>query len=393
MEHPGTVISVEAIERLTEVYPHLTYWLVAQLKTGILQVEGFNCMEQYTINFANVKKGEFYTHYVGRKNKTYLLEESKLANPFTIKKELEREQAITDYMFWLEEALDDPMGDAFEELESLVDYLLENKSLTLACFCKPKPCHAEVLAERIVIRAKQKYLASKVASNGVEPTFNIQTPQRGGKRTSRGKQKPLAIALQSEWTRQKAETCTLCSLCDNRTHSVWIRGEGQKKLMIIGEAPGENEDKFALPFIGQSGKMLEVALQSIGLESQRDCWIVNSVKCRPPENRDPSAAEIKKCLPYLISQILELRPKVILALGKYGSSLLTGEKKFKISIHRGKIYRFDLSEYVQMDEPLIIPVVPTFHPAYLLRNPQKTMASPKYYVWKDLITVSKLLQE
>ena len=350
-------------------------------------------LDNYTIKFANIKNNEDYTHYLGRKNSTYFLEQSKLASPFPVKKESEKEESLEKYKVWLENELSDPMSDASEELDSLVDYLLTTGEIILACFCKPKPCHAEIVASYLYTRTREKYLTAKNPYNGGELVIDVETPQRGGKRASRGKQLLTQEELTRTFNLDTAKNCTKCELCNTRKNVVWIRGEGQKKLMIIGEAPGENEDKFALPFIGKSGKMLEVMLNSVGLESQRDCWIVNSVKCRPPENRDPIAAEIKKCMPYLISQILELRPKAILALGKYGSSILTGEKKFKISIHRGNVYQFDVGGYVQLEEPLLIPVVPTFHPAYLLRNPGKTMASPKYYAWKDMITVFKLLSE
>lgn len=348
---------------------------------------------EYTIKFANVKKQEEYTHYLGRSNKTLFLAGSVLANPFSIKKESESESVLCQYQEWLDEKLNDPMGDESTEIDNLVNYLLENQSITLGCDRTPKRCHCEIVASYIYTRARDKYLASKIDASPDEIHIDVQTPQRGTQRASRGKRKPTPEDLALEWTRQKAESCSLCDLCDNRQHTVWSRGEGKVGLMIVGEAPGENEDKFALPFIGKSGKMLEVMLQSIGLESQRDCWIVNSVKCRPPLNADPTASQIKKCLPYLISQIVELKPKVILCVGKYSSQLLTGQDKFKISIHRGNVYQLDMGNYLQLEEPWLIPVVPTFHPAYLLRNPTRGVATPKYYAWKDLITVSKLLGE
>lgn len=347
---------------------------------------------EFTINFANLKKDSSYTHYVGRKNSSFFLEGSSLANPFTLKKEAERESVLEQYKEWLDEKLSDPMSDESTELDEIVNDLLTQGSITLGCFCKPKKCHAEYIAEYIYSRAEQKYLASRIDGNASLPTIQVESIDRTPKRASRAKQLPLEQEYREIWTREIAESCTRCELCDNRTHSVWIRGEGKKGLLIIGEAPGANEDKFALPFIGQSGKMLEVMLNSIGLSSQEDCWIVNSVKCRPPENRDPSATEIKKCLPYLISQITELRPKAILALGKYGSQILTGESKFRISIHRGNVYHLDMSQFVQLNEPLVIPVIPTFHPAYLLYNPKKNIPSPKYYAWKDMITLSNLLK-
>lgn len=384
-----------AINKLL-TYPEFTDIVVHQIESKTLLIGDDTTMGNnpvFTINFANLKKDNHYTHYVGKKNSSFFLEGSSLANPFTLKKESERESVLEQYKEWLDEQLKDPMSDQSIELYELINDLRTEGSITLGCFCKPKKCHAEYIAENIYSRIEQIYLASRIDESDPLPTIQIESIDRQPKKASRGKQLPLEREFREIWTRESAESCTRCTLCDNRTHSVWIRGEGKKGLLIIGEAPGQNEDKFALPFIGQSGKMLEVMLQSIGLSSQEDCWIANSVKCRPSENRDPSALEIKKCLPYLISQILELRPKAILALGKYGSQILTGEKKFRISIHRGNIYQLDIGQFVQLDEPLIIPVVPTFHPAYLLRNPQKDIPSPKYYAWKDLLTLSNLLKE
>ncbi|MGC8734227.1 MAG: uracil-DNA glycosylase [bacterium] len=155
---------------------------------------------------------------------------------------------------------------------------------------------------------------------------------------------------------EKIKECRLCNLSQTRTNAVPGSGNYQAKLMIIGEAPGRNEDLQGLPFVGQAGKLLEQMLNEINLKRE-DVFITNVVKCRPPENRDPTEEEIKICSPYLFKQIELINPKVILLLGKYSLKTILNIN-LKISYLKGRIF-IKNNKYIFC----------TYHPAFILRNP------------------------
>ena len=362
-----------------------------------------------------VKEGYNWNFYLGRKinfkaveQQPLLLEHSPLANPFTVKKESERDGAIAQYDDWLFEKCQDPMSNEYEFLMEIKDFLLENQSVILACWCSPKKCHSEIVAEYIISYLEKYPPSADFVRDDVDVVYVSRQKQR--KTTYKIKPNPLQRSWSETYNQTTCQECDRCELSKGRTHSVWIRGEGKKKLLIVGEAPGENEDALALPFVGDSGRMLELMLNSIGLSSQKDTWIINACKCRPPDNRTPKAGEVDACFPYLQQQIVELQPKVILALGGTSTARLIGKSDFKISNCRGKIYPLDLSKWnlpqTEVDESNYImdyiirrsslenvKVIPTWHPAYLLRNPKKEVASPKWQVWQDLQLVNKLLEE
>jgi uracil-DNA glycosylase family 4 len=150
--------------------------------------------------------------------------------------------------------------------------------------------------------------------------------------------------------------CTKCELHKNRTNTVFGKGSVDADILIIGEAPGREEDIQGVPFVGTAGKKLDEMLSRAGLETSR-VFITNVVKCRPPENRNPESYEIMKCNPYLVRQIEVIRPKVIVLLGNIPLSLVTGEVS-GITKMRGKKLEY-----------LSYPAIPTFHPAYVTRNP------------------------
>lgn len=158
-----------------------------------------------------------------------------------------------------------------------------------------------------------------------------------------------------EEVRSEALSCTRCRLAVGRTQVVWMDGNPDSDLMFIGEAPGFNEDKQGLPFVGAAGKLLDSALAEIGLDRQA-CTIVNVVKCRPPGNRDPMPDEIETCSPYLRAQIEMIRPKVIVTLGNFATKYVL-QSKLSISKVRGQ--RFEAFDAV---------VIPTFHPAAALHG-------------------------
>lgn len=152
--------------------------------------------------------------------------------------------------------------------------------------------------------------------------------------------------------------CTACDLHKTRTQTVFGVGNQQADLMIIGEAPGFYEDKQGEPFVGRAGQLLNAMLQSIGLDRSK-VYIANILKCRPPENRDPLAEEVELCTTFLQKQIALMQPKLILALGRIAAHYLLNTK-LSLNQLRGKIHL-----YGQHNTPLLI----TYHPAYLLRNP------------------------
>ncbi|MFN3996068.1 MAG: uracil-DNA glycosylase [bacterium] len=150
-------------------------------------------------------------------------------------------------------------------------------------------------------------------------------------------------------------SCKKCILHQSRKNAVPGNKIYNTKIMLIGEAPGRNEDEQGLPFVGQAGKLLEQMLNKIGL-SRNDIFITNVVKCRPPENRDPLPDEIQSCLPYLFKQIQILDPKLIILVGKYSVSSILGIN-LKISYLKGRVFIKD-DRYIFC----------TYHPAFILRN-------------------------
>lgn len=179
--------------------------------------------------------------------------------------------------------------------------------------------------------------------------------------------------------KKEAIVCTKCRLAEGRTQVVWMDGNPKSDLMFIGEAPGFNEDRQGLPFVGAAGKLLDTMLGGIGLDRTK-CTIVNVIKCRPPGNRDPMEDEIAACKPYLEAQIEFIRPKVIVTLGNFATRFVLG-KQTSISRVRGQ--RFEAWGAV---------VVPTYHPAAVLHGGGQ--ASPAMTALKsDFELIQKILAE
>lgn len=173
--------------------------------------------------------------------------------------------------------------------------------------------------------------------------------------------------------RNEAMACTACELAHTRTHVVFGVGNQNADLLIVGEAPGANEDKQGEPFVGRAGQLLNNMLLSIGLRRE-DIYIANILKCRPPNNRDPKPEEVALCTPFLERQIALLQPKIIMAVGRVAAHflLVTTESLGKM---RGK-------EYQYQQTPLLV----TYHPAYLLRSPRE-----KAKAMQDLARLKKYL--
>lgn len=167
--------------------------------------------------------------------------------------------------------------------------------------------------------------------------------------------------------RTEVAGCTLCGLQETRTQTVFSDGQENARVMVVGEAPGANEDRTGLPFVGAAGKLLDLLLASVGLSRADSVYICNVLKCRPPGNRDPSPAEIQHCSPYLKRQIQLVAPEVILAVGSFSARLLTGQKS-PLSKLRGEVHSYQG-----------VPMLVTYHPAAILRNPGWTRPT-----WDDL---------
>lgn len=158
--------------------------------------------------------------------------------------------------------------------------------------------------------------------------------------------------------RQCVASCTACPLHQSRTQTVFGTGSQQAKLMIIGEAPGFNEDQQGEPFVGRAGQLLTAMIKAIGYQRE-EVYIANILKCRPPENRDPTAEEVATCTPFLNQQIAMIKPRLLLAVGRVAAHYLLHSKSSLESL-RGQIHTVG-----EERTPLIV----TYHPAYLLRSP------------------------
>lgn len=175
----------------------------------------------------------------------------------------------------------------------------------------------------------------------------------------------------------RVAACTLCPLHKGRTRTVFGVGDKAADLLVVGEAPGAEEDRQGEPFVGRAGQLLNAMLQAIGL-SRQQVYIANILKCRPPNNRDPSLQEQATCTPYLERQIRLLEPRAILAVGRIAAQWLLQSDR-AIGTLRGRVHR-----YGEAGTALVV----TYHPAYLLRSP---LAKAK--TWQDLCRVKELIVE
>jgi DNA polymerase len=172
-----------------------------------------------------------------------------------------------------------------------------------------------------------------------------------------------------DWTQLKAKVagCTDCKLRAGCTQTVFGVGDEKADWLLVGEAPGSEEDRLGEPFVGQAGRLLDNMLAAISLGRGRNVYIANVLKCRPPGNRNPEPDEVAKCLPHLLRQIGLIQPKLILAMGRFASQALLGTDATIASL-RGRVHQY-----------AGVPLIVTYHPAYLLRNlPDKAKA------WADL---------
>jgi len=180
-----------------------------------------------------------------------------------------------------------------------------------------------------------------------------------------------------EWIPLKAAVsgCTKCGLHKARTQTVFGVGDENADWMLIGEAPGAEEDRLGDPFVGQAGRLLDNMLAAIGLSRRDNVYIANVLKCRPPGNRNPAPEEVAQCSPHLLKQIELIKPKLILAMGRFAAQTLLASDASIASL-RGRVHRY-----------AGVPLIVTYHPAYLLRT-----LEDKAKAWEDLVFARKTLQ-
>jgi uracil-DNA glycosylase family 4 len=181
---------------------------------------------------------------------------------------------------------------------------------------------------------------------------------------------PAAREAGVDWPelRARVAACTRCSLSATRTQTVFGVGNQRAEWLVVGEAPGAEEDRQGEPFVGRAGQLLNSMLRAIGL-AREQVYIANVLKCRPPGNRDPGPSEAAECLPYLEQQIALIKPKIMLAVGRIAAQNLLRTDKTLGSL-RQQVHRFGISQ---------VPLIVTYHPAYLLRTPADKRKS-----WEDL---------
>jgi DNA polymerase len=215
-------------------------------------------------------------------------------------------------------------------------------------------------------RRRQQYLAA-IGVEAWEPRRPAAAPAHA---VPPGERLGLAPPEAPSWAVLRAEVCacTRCGLAATRTQTVFGVGDSRAEWLIVGEAPGAEEDRQGEPFVGRAGKLLNAMLRAIGLPRER-VFIANVVKCRPPGNRDPGAPEVRECLPYLHRQIALLQPKIMLAVGRIAAQNLL-ETDEPLARMRQKVHVFG---------PARVPLVVTYHPAHLLRTP-----ADKRKAWDDL---------
>lgn len=189
----------------------------------------------------------------------------------------------------------------------------------------------------------------------------------------------MNLSLELDNIEEKCKSCQKCSLCKTRTNLVFSSGKPNNNMVLIGEAPGYWEDKKGEPFVGKAGQLLDKIFASVGLSRQKDVYICNTLKCRPPDNRDPLPEEKEACREYLDAQLEILKPKIILLCGRVAVQSML-DTPLGITKIRGKWF----------DGPNGAKMMPIFHPSYLLRNDSREKGSPKWLMWQDIQEIKKV---
>jgi len=191
-----------------------------------------------------------------------------------------------------------------------------------------------------------------------------------------GDRDALIRAMDWPTLKQAVPACTACALHSGRKQAVFGVGDERADWLLVGEAPGAEEDRLGEPFVGQAGRLLDAMLAALELKRGQNVYIANVLKCRPPGNRNPEPGEVAQCTPYLLRQIALIEPRLIVAMGRFAAQTLLATDATIASL-RGRVHRY-----------AGVPLVVTYHPAYLLRNlPDKAKA------WSDLLFARRTLAE
>lgn len=226
--------------------------------------------------------------------------------------------------------------------------------------------------------AGRPVIEERVVRPGPVPSMDRPASKRKDEsRSVPEKATPLVLPDDYDALKEVALGCTACALCESRTQVVFSDGPSDARLMVVGEAPGANEDESGIPFVGAAGKYLDLLLSMVDLSREDSVYIANVLKCRPPGNRNPLPEEIETCSPILLKQIDLVRPKALLAVGSFSGKLLTGQEKSALGKIRGKVHSYHG-----------VPLVVTYHPAALLRNGKWTRL-----FWEDLQLLRGVLDE
>jgi DNA polymerase len=215
-----------------------------------------------------------------------------------------------------------------------------------------------------------------LAEMGLAPIWRLRERESTAEPVIEGKPAIEEKPATNDWVelKQAVSGCVSCGLHKSRTQTVFGVGDESADWMLIGEAPGAEEDRLGDPFVGQAGRLLDNMLLAIGLRRGDNVYIANVLKCRPPGNRNPQPEEVAKCTPHLLRQIELVKPKLILALGRFAAQTLLATDASIASL-RGRVHRY-----------AGVPLIVTYHPAYLLRTlPDKAKA------WEDLVFAKKTM--
>jgi DNA polymerase len=211
--------------------------------------------------------------------------------------------------------------------------------------------------------------AEVLAEMGISPVWRLKSKPAVSN-------PPIPEIAPAGWIPLKAAVsgCVKCGLHKTRTQTVFGVGDENADWMLIGEAPGAEEDRLGDPFVGQAGKLLDNMLAAIGLSRRANVYIANVLKCRPPGNRNPTPEEVAQCSPHLLQQIELIKPKLIVAMGRFAAQTLL-ETSASIASLRGRVHQY-----------AGVPLIVTYHPAYLLRT-----LEDKAKTWEDLLFAKKVM--
>ena len=249
----------------------------------------------------------------------------------------------------------------------------------------PRVSRASVTAPSQPVHASPITQAPRRAAQAVSPTVSSSMPAAvlpDHAASGWDSVKFFSQVTDGTWDQLKAllPDCHGCGLSETRTRTVFADGAPGCPIVMVGEAPGAEEDLQGKPFVGKSGQLLTKALESVGLQRGKDIAIINVLKCRPPHNRDPKPEEVAVCRHFLDRQLQLLAPKVLVLMGRPAASAVLGTDQ-AISRLRGKLFEIEVAGKK-------VPVIVTYHPSYLLRN-----LADKEKCWHDLLFVKRTLKE